>query len=251
MHVQSDEDAAFQHALVESVTRFERRDEGAPDEDVLERCPHFLLPRNAQRMILQYREHRSRMAREGGSSVPEPLRVFGQEALTGHVKVVEQRLPAHVGRQQQFVRLFHAIVEQLLRGDLHFILREGQLAHEEPSQRFQQLELVADGKLDVDTFDPFCVVAHPRQRNHHVLVDLERVRMLRDGCGAGAVEPELLARFAAHGDEAFAAAAVGNAHDMGRGLAHGAIVVAHDVRDQHHLRQPRAPRLRGITHGLR
>ena len=61
-------------------------------------------------------------------------------------------------------------------------------------------------QLDVDALDAVGVLAHARQRDHHVLVDLEGVGVLGDRRGALAVEPELLARLGADGDEAFAAA---------------------------------------------
>ena len=62
-------------------------------------------------------------------------------------------------------------------------------------------------QLDVDALDAVGVLAHARQRDHHVLVDLEGVGVLADRRGALAVEPELLARLGADGDEALAARA--------------------------------------------
>ena len=63
------------------------------------------------------------------------------------------------------------------------------------------------------------VVAEALERDDDVLVDLERVGVLGDRRGARAVEPELLARLGRHGDEALAAARVGDAHDLRGGLA--------------------------------
>ncbi len=71
--------------------------------------------------------------------------------------------------------------------------------------------------------------------------------MLGDGGGARAVQPELLARLGAHGDEAFAALAVGQADDFRGGARHGIVVVADDVADQHHLREGVALALGGIA----
>ncbi len=76
--------------------------------------------------------------------------------------------------------------------------------------------LLLQRQLDVDALDAVGVVAQARQRDHHVLVDLERVGVLGDRRGARAVEPELLARLGGHRDEAFAAARVGDAHDLAR-----------------------------------
>ena len=75
-------------------------------------------------------------------------------------------------------------------------------------ERVEQRELVArcDSSMLMRSM-PSRVLAQALQRNHHVLVDLERVGVLGDGGGARAVEPELLARLGADGDEAFAARA--------------------------------------------
>jgi len=89
---------------------------------------------------------------------------------------------------------------------------------------------------------------------YHVFVDLEGVGVLGDGRGALAVEPELLARVGADGHEALARQAVGDAHDLAGGACHRVLVVADDVADQHHLRQPAAGQrplaLGGVAHGL-
>jgi hypothetical protein len=46
-------------------------------------------------------------------------------------------------------------------------------------QRVGQLELVAQAELDVDALDAVGVLAHARQRDHHVFVDLEGVGVAR------------------------------------------------------------------------
>ena len=90
----------------------------------------------------------------------------------------------------------------------------GSVAAQEFGQRIEQLQLVADRQLDVDALDAVGVVAQARQRDHHVLVDLEGVGVPGDGGGARAVEPEFLARLGEYRDEALAAARVGDAHDL-------------------------------------
>jgi hypothetical protein len=50
-----------------------------------------------------------------------------------------------------------------------------QVATQEFGQRVAQRQLVADRQLDVDALDAVAVLAHARQRNHHVLVELEGV----------------------------------------------------------------------------
>ena len=81
--------------------------------------------------------------------------------------------------------------------------RQGALA-EEGFERLRQLDLVAQAELDVQPLDAFGVLAHARQRDHHVLVDLEGVGVLGNRRGALAVEPELLARLGTDRHEAFA-----------------------------------------------
>ena len=69
-----------------------------------------------------------------------------------------------------------------------------------------------------------------------------------------AVGPELLAGVGAHGHEAFAVAAVGQADDLAGGAGHAVFVVTDDVADEDHLGQAvathRALALGGVAHGL-
>jgi hypothetical protein len=118
--------------------------------------------------------------------------------------VLPQR--AHLAQQRQ--RLLHAVFQQLGAGisPASSPCPAAAPPAEEGLQRVDQLELVAQAQLDVDALDALGVLAHARQRDHHVLVDLEGVGVLGDGRRALAVEPELLARVGADGDEALAAA---------------------------------------------
>ncbi len=68
---------------------------------------------------------------------------------------------------------------------------------EERRERVGERQLVADRQLDVDALDAVGVVAEALERDDDVLVDLERVGVLRDRRRARAVEPEFLARFGA------------------------------------------------------
>ena len=127
---------------------------------------------------------------------------------------------------------------------------QGQVALQELGEGIAQRQLVGDGKFDVDAFDAVAVVAHARQRDHHVLVYLEGVGVLGDRGGAGAVEPEFLARLGTDGDEALARARVGHAHHFRGGAHHGGFVVADDIADQHHLRPAVALCLRRVADRL-
>jgi len=71
-----------------------------------------------------------------------------------------------------------------------------------------------------------------------------------DGGGAGAVEPEALAGFRRHRDEAFAAAGVGQPHDVRGSFARGIFAVGHDVDQQHHVRTAGTRRLGGVADRL-
>ena len=128
-------------------------------------------------------------------------------------------------------------------------LAQLQLAGEVRLQLVQHLQLVLERQLDVDALDRVGVVAHAIERNHDVFVDLERVRVTRNRRGARAIQPELLARVGVDGDEAFAGAAVGDAHDFGRRARDCVFVVADDVAEQHHLRQRAALGLRRVADG--
>ena len=185
-------------------------------EDVLQRRADLRLPAGAQRVVLQLREQRLDV---------------GQPALP-------QR--AHLAHQRQ--RLRHAVFQQFGRRNLAGVVLLAQrqvAAAEEGLQLVGQLDLVGQRQLDVDALDAVGVLGHARQRDHHVFVDLEGVGVLADGGRALAVQPELLARLGADGDEAFAAARIGDAHHFRGDARHGVGVVAGDVADQHHLGQHR------------
>ena len=189
----ADPDAAAQHLLVDCDTALDDRRQRSAGENALQRGPQLRLPRRAQAVVLQLRE---------------------VAATCRCIDLVEPREPvlperAHIAQQRQ--RLLHAVFEQLGARDLARVvaLAERQVAGgEEGFQRVRKRQLVAQAQLDVDALDAFGVLAHARQRDDDVLVDLEGVGVLADRRGALAVEPELLARLGAHGNEALARAAL-------------------------------------------
>ena len=117
------------------------------------------------------------------------------------------------------------------------------------SRRVDQLQLVADRQLDVDALDGVGVLAQPLERNDDVLVDLERVGVLRDRRGSARSSQNLRACLGADGDEALARAGVGEAHDCARSRRPPPLVLADDVAEQHHLRQRAALRLGAVADG--
>ena len=126
-----------------------------------------------------------------------------------HIQVRQPVLPQRAHLAQQAQRLLHAVFQQLGTGDVAgvVVLAQRQVAAlEEGLQRIDQRQLVAQAQLDVDALDAFGVLAHARQRDHHVLVDLEGIGVPGDGGRPLAVQPELLARIGADGREAFATA---------------------------------------------
>jgi hypothetical protein len=107
---------------------------------------------------------------------------------------------------------------------------------EKIEQAIDELQLVADRHLDVHPLHAVGVVAEALERDHDVLVDLERVRVPGDRGRARPVEPEFFPRLGRHRDETFAAARVRNADDLGRGFRDGIVGLADDVAEQHHVR---------------
>jgi hypothetical protein len=73
---------------------------------------------------------------------------------------------------------------------------------------FEHRELVLEGELDVDALDRIGVIAHAIERYDDIFVDLESIRVPRNGRGAAAIDPEFLARLGIDGDKAFARACI-------------------------------------------
>ena len=174
VHVQRDEHAAAQHALVDRDDALAHRPEREAVEDVVQRRLQLALPRHDDLVALQRRER-----------LVEP---------------VEQVLPARAHGRDQLARLRDLRVDQLLRRLRVVLVGPDVLERrrrEAADQRVGELELVRDRQLDVDALDAVGVVAEPLERDDDVLVDLERVRVLGDRRRAAAVGPELLARVGA------------------------------------------------------
>lgn len=256
VHVQRHEDAAAQHLLVDRLRFVEDRLELAAVEDLAQLGADLGLPRHADGAVLQQMEQVGvRLDLQAlvdglGEVAQAQADQAGARGIDRRVEMVQQVLPARAGGAQQLLRLLHAVFQQFGAGNLVGVVSAAERqvgAREERQQRVCQLQLVLDRQLDVDALDAVGVLAHARQRDHHVFVDLEGVGVLGDGGGARAVQPELLARLGAHGDEAFAALAVGQADDFRGGARHGIVVVADDVADQHHLREGVALALGGIA----
>ncbi len=214
VHVQRDPHAALEHALVDGRAFGQDRRELGTREDLLQRLAQLRLPARAQAMVLQLREQR--------------------------IDVLEPTGPQRPHLVHQRHSLCHAVFEELRGGNFVRVvgLAQRQVAtREEHFELVGQRELVLQRQLDVDALDAVAVLGHARQRDHHVFVDLEGVGVLADGGRALAVEPEFLARLGADGDEAFAAARIGDAHHLGGDARHSIGVVTRDVAEQHHLRQ--------------
>ncbi|MNV08932.1 hypothetical protein D3C71_994100 [compost metagenome] len=228
MHVQRHPHPALEHALVDGHSLVQDGLERRAGEDALQRRPQLGLPAGAQRVVLQ----------------------LGEQCF----HIVQPALPQRAHPFHQGDGLGYALLQQLGRWDfvVGVMLAQGQVAAlEELGQRIAQLDLVAQAQLDVDALDAVGVLGHARQRDHHVFVDLEGVGVAADGGRALAVEPELLARLGADGNEAFAAARVGDAHHFRGDARHRVGVVARDVAEQHHLGQAAVLlRLGGVAHGL-
>ena len=161
-------------------------------------------------------------------------------------------VPARAHPGQQPPRLCRPLTDDLLIGQiskLHVLgPRERQRGREQPFQLAGEGQLIGRRQLDVDALDLVRVFAHARQRQHHILVDLEGVGVTSDGCGTRSVQPELAPRFRAHRDESLAAAGVGEPHDVRGSGRDGGRVVTDYIAEQGHLRQRAALGFGGIAH---
>ena len=131
MHVQRDEHAAFQHALVQGVALVEYRLVSAAVEYLAQRFAHFAFPGSAQLVALYRVEH-----------TPGVLRVSRRKRAVRQrrVQVIPQPLPAaaHIG--QYLPGFVYAISEQFGIAELFVVLVvQRQLAGEELIQCAQQL----------------------------------------------------------------------------------------------------------------
>ena len=162
--------------------------------------------------------------------------IFRTEHRDRRIEMLEDVLPVQANRKQMIQGLLAFGFQHVGTGFAVLVLQQRQFAFEEVLQRHGHLQFVLDRKLNVDAFDAVRIITQTRQRDHYVLVDLEGVGVLGDGGGAGAVEPELLARLGRDRDEAFATAGIGETHDMRGGFADAVFLVAGDIGDQHHLR---------------
>jgi len=156
VHVQRDEHAALQDALVNGIATLEYRRKGAADKNPGQRRPHLGLPADPNASVLQPVEYAARVA------VPV-------------VHVVEQVLPTRADAEDQvtgFGRARRVAVRGTARGAARGAVRSA-FAGKIVLQGSQQFELVADGQFDVDTFDGIRVLTQALQWNDHVFVDLE------------------------------------------------------------------------------
>ena len=183
MHVQRNPDAAFEHPLVNGIALFKDRGEGTTCKNILQLATQLRLPAGAQAVVLQL-----------------------QEQL---VHVIQPALPLGLDAGDQRQGLTDSIFQQFGRRNFIRVImppqRQAALA-EKGFQFVAQLELVAQAQLDVDALNTIGVFSHARQRNHHVLVDLERVGVLGDGGRPLAVQPEFFSRLGADSNKTLAIA---------------------------------------------
>jgi hypothetical protein len=197
MHVQCHEQAATQNALVDLVGGGKDRREHAAAEDLLQRRPQLPLPRDADDAVLQHIEQ----ARRGcmfqafpqlrqQRFVAEPLEIL-QRRRERRVEMLGQPAPALADLGEQGARPRSTLADHFfVRQVAHFRVvgaRQGQSSGEQRLEPIEELQLVGDRKLDVDALDLVGVRAEARQRQHHVLVDLEGIGVSGDRGGARAV----------------------------------------------------------------
>ena len=170
VHVQRHPDTAFEHQLVNGVALSQDRLKRPAGEDFLQRQANLGFPAGAQGVVLQLRKQRVHVAQPAAPQL------------------------TYVGNQRCGLR--HPVFQQLGRWNVVGIIlfAQGQAATgKKGGQRITQRQLVLQAQLDIDALDAIGVLGHARQRNHHVLVDLEGIGVAGDGGCPLAVEPEFFA----------------------------------------------------------
>ena len=247
MHVQRDEHAAAQHALVDRLRFVEDRLELAAVEDLPQFRANLLLPRHADRAVL--RDVEDGRVRLRVDAVGELLRKRFVAELDEivlrlaqrHVELVARRTSSACARAVSSIeRLLHAIFEQLGAGDFVRVvaLAERQLAglkNASSASTSCSLFLIDSSMLMRSMPSVYSPMRSSGITTSSLI--LNALVCLAIAAVRAAVEPEALARLGVHRDEAFAALAVGHAHDFRGGGGDRIGVVADDVADQHHLRE--------------
>ena len=218
------------------------------------------LPGDPDRAVLQQVEDPERRR---GLDAPLDLRAQPLESQgaqvpdrprDGRVEVSCKPRPARAGGGEHRERLLGPVSEHVLvRQPVDF--RIARLAHTRRvrkviGERVRERDLVRERALDVDPFDGVRVLAEALERDHDVLVHLERVGVACDGRGARAVAPECLARLVASRYEALAGTRIRDPDDLGCRAGDRRLVVARHVAQEHHLRQCSTARLRRVADGL-
>ena len=176
VHVQRDEHAAAQHARVDRVDSASSTGANArPAKISLQRRLQFALPRHDARV----------WSCSAGNVVVDAV-----EQVAASVARVTASASARASlRPCASTMLLRAAAPR--RCPARHACAQLRARRRTASSASASASLLRDRQLDVDALDAVGVVAEARQRDHHVLVDLERVGVPGDGRGARAVEPEL------------------------------------------------------------
>ena len=241
VHVQRDEYARTQHFLVNLghvVQNFGERQTG---ENPAQFWAYLAFVRQTYRAVLQHVKHAH--VRSLLQTLMQHLaRVRIHHAIHGIDDLRQRRIDlrhpvvptrTHVGNHR--TRIQCAIADDfefalIVRAAI-VIFHDGQITRKVLIQRVQKFELVFCRQFNIDALNRISVLAHARQRNHHVFVDFKRIGVARNRRRACAIEPEFFARFRTDRDKTLARSAAGQAHDFGRGLCHGVFVIAHNVTE--------------------
>ena len=90
-------------------------------------------------------------------------------------------------------------------------------------------------QLDIDTLHAIAIVAHARQRNHHVFIQFEGVGMFGNRGGACTIQPEFFACFGRNSNKTFATAQIGQPDNFRCGLGDRIFIITHHVGQQYHF----------------
>src|ERR1700675_171257 len=239
MHVHGDESAAVKDAPVYRIAIAKHLRKRGADKNAREDRAHLALPAYPDAAVLQPVEHAADLAVRRGDLERCEIRARGAD---WNIHGLEKVLPTGANPRHQLAGLRPAS-QVHIRG-----LARMDLAEKIFVQGVEQLQFVADRQLDIDAFDGVRVLAQSFQGNYHVLIDLERVGVLGDRGGSGAIEPEFAPRLGVHRNESFAGPGVGDADHMRSRGRHRCLVRADDIAEQHHFRQGAALRFGAVAH---
>ena len=218
VHVQRDEQAVVLQRDMFRAQRDTQRLQFLPAENLAQALLDFIAVGHAHVTA----QHQVQQAIVGADRGLLGFAEYIGVRARGIVHAIEQARPARAHPCQMLARKIELGLENraaLVAGLVVAVLPQlSEIARKMLDERVDALDLVRDRLFDVDALDAGVVFDQAVQRDHHVLVDLERIGVRRDRRGARTVVPETSARFRADRDETLAVAGVHDRHQVRRDL---------------------------------